>query len=120
MQFLEPTSISNLDPGIAIGPAPGSAPGSYTLYALLAPAGPGDAAGSYAIIGTFLYNAAKRTFKYQHRYPASTRHTVSFLFTDLAGMRVRIACGKSLQSCIMYVACSGEHVNSCVVQQASL
>ena len=75
-QYLEgPYEDATIDPGIAVGP--GSAHGTYTLYALLAPVGPVAAAGYFTIVGEYLYNAAKRTFKYRNRYTATSRHTVS-------------------------------------------
>ncbi len=63
------------DPGLAIGLGP--ARGTYTLYALLAPDGPTRGSGDFAIVGVFLFDAVKRTFKYRTRYKAAAQHTVS-------------------------------------------
>ena len=65
------------DPAMALGPASGS--GSYRLYALLQSTS--FSAASYATVGTFLYNVARRTFTYQTRYRTSAAsHTVSSIF----------------------------------------
>jgi len=74
VQFWGDTT-QRIDPGLAIGP--GSAPGTYTLYALLAPTAPADAVGRSAIVGEFVFHVTKRVFQYRTRHTPASPDAVS-------------------------------------------
>ncbi len=98
-------ATQRIDPGLAIGP--GSAPGTFTLYALLAPTAPADAVGQSAIVGEFVFHVARRAFRYRTRHAPASQKAVSgelglanwepnskvLAIQDTSGCYIRLAAG---------------------------